>query len=490
MNLQQQLMKGQRKALATVLRILPKHAHLYIVGGTVRDLLLNRPTKDLDLVVTNMPLQRVERRLRRFGTIKKIGARFGVLLFRPVGTQEWMDIALPRTEHAFGTGGYRDFSFAADPHLPIEHDLARRDFTINAMAFDTRKGTLMDPHRGQSDLRKKVLCTVGKPEERFQEDYSRLLRLVRFAVTLGFSVERNTAASATTLMPKVNEQRKGMFVVPREVVAEQVLRTFAADPGKALDSMERFGVLNVLLPELAHLRHCTQSKDFHNEGTALQHTRRALGRLGSAAWNKEFGENVPLVVTMGTLLHDIGKPSCKNLVRSHGRLHVSFLHHDERGASTAATIVRRLKLSSFQGTVTENEIRWLIKHHMTAIRHAERPLPRRVLAERLTGERGLHLLQLIWADLGASLGPHHRPSWELYRRLRKELDSFLTKRNGLYIMPKPLITGHDLIAWFQMRQSPLIGKVLAHVEEAQLQGKIRTKLQVRKFAQQVLERGT
>ena len=290
-------------------------------------------------------------------------------------------------------------------------------------------------------------------------------------------------------MPKLNEQRKGMFVVPREVIAEQFLRTLAGHPKKALDVMERFGVFDVLMPELSHLKHCTQSKDFHSEGTAFRHTCRALTRLGSIAWNKEFGNSVPLVVVIGTLLHDIGKPSCKRLIRQHGKLHISFQHHDERGSALAASIVRRLKLSSYGGMVSDHEVVWLIKSHMTAVQHMERPLPRCVLAERFVGERGLHLLQLMWADLVASLEPNHWPSLQPYRRLRNELDSFLTKRNGLYVMPKPLITGHDCITWFRMEQSPMIGKVLANVEEAQLQGRIRTQRQARIFAQRLLERG-
>lgn len=480
----------QQVALKRILRVMPNNVGIFLVGGTVRDFLLKRPTKDLDLVVTSIPLQRLARLLQPHGNVKKVGARFGVLLFRPKGTSITMDIALPRTEHAFGTGGYRDFLFATDPTLPIEHDLARRDFTVNAMAWNLRKKTLVDPFHGQKDLRNKVLCAVGKPQERFQEDYSRLLRLVRFVVQLGFSVERKTAEQAVRLMPQLNERRKGMFVVPREVIAEQFLRTVAEHPQKALDAMERFRVLDVLLPELAHLKHCTQSKDFHSEGNAFQHTRKALSRLGSAAWDKAFGNSVPLVVIIGTMLHDIGKPSCKQLIRQHGKLHVSFQHHDERGATSAVAIVRRLKLSSFQGEVDNREIGWLIQHHMTAVRHLEHPLPRRVLAERFVGERGLHLLQLIWADCGASLEPNHHPSLQPYRQLRKELDGFLMKRNGVYIMPKPLITGHDLIAWFHMRQSPMIGKVLALAEEAQLQGNIHTQRQARIFAQRLLERGS
>lgn len=484
------LTQEQRVALKRVLRALPNDAGMFLVGGTIRDLLLKRKTKDLDVVVTCIPLTRLESLLRPLGTVKKVGARFGVLLFRPKGTHGAIDIALPRTEHAFGTGGYRDFSFATDPNLPIEHDLARRDFTINAMAYDLRKGILVDPFHGQKDLRNKVLRTVGKPQKRFQEDYSRLLRLVRFVVQLGFSVEKNTATSATKLMLKLNEQHKGMFVVPREVIAEQFLRTLAGHPKKALNIMERFGVLEVLIPELAHLKHCTQSKDFHSEGTALQHTWKALGRLGSAGWKNEFGGTVPLVVVVGTLLHDIGKPSCKQVVKKHGKSHVSFHHHDERGAAQATAIVRRLKLSSFQGKVSDDEVGWLVKCHMIAVRQMERPLPRRVLAEWFVGERGLHLLQLIWADLGASLGPDHQPSLQPYRRLRRELDRFLLKRSGVYVLPKPLITGHDLIAWFHMRQSPMIGNILANVEEAQLQGSIRTQRQARKFAHRLLERET
>lgn len=486
--LTQLLTKKQNTAIATVLRILPKNAGLYVVGGTIRDVLLKRPTKDLDLVVTNVELKKLERFLQQHGTVKKVGARFGVLLFRPKGTAEWIDIALPRTEHALGTGGYRDFSFATDPHLPIEHDLARRDFTINAMAFDVRAETLIDPFHGQSDLRKKILKTVGNPAKRFQEDYSRLLRLVRFIVELGFTVEKKAGTEATRLMPKLNEQRKGTFIVPREVIAEQLLGTFAAHPAQALRTLERFGALAVLIPEVEHLRHCTQSKDFHSEGSVLKHTRKALERIGSAAWNKEFGKDIPLIVIIGTLLHDIGKSSCKQLTRVHGKKHISFLHHDERGAAEAVKICSRLKLSSFEGLVGEKEVGWLIRHHMIAVEHCKKAVNRVELARLCTGEQGMHLLQLIWADLGASLHPNHRPSLAAYNALRKELNTFLVFRNGMYHLPKPLVTGTDIQAWFSVPEGKAIGTLLDVVLASQLAGTIQTRAQAKTLLQKAVQK--
>lgn len=483
-----QLSGEQNRALTLLLRHLPKTAGVFLVGGTIRDVLLCRLTKDLDLVVTAMPLRRLERALRPLGTVRKVGARFGVLLLRPKRTGLTIDIALPRTEHAFGTGGYRDFSFASDPHLPIEHDLARRDFTINAMAYDLRNRTLIDPHHGQEDLRKKLLRTVGNPNTRFHEDYSRLLRLLRFHIQLNFFVERRTESAARMLMQHLNDRRAAQYVVPREVIAEQFLRTLAVHPQKAFDAADRLGVLDALLPELMHLRHCTQSKDFHSEGTALQHTRAALGKLSSAAWDKQFGKNIPLVVVIATLLHDIGKPFCKRLVRRHGKPHISFLHHDERGAALATTICKRLKLASYQGLVKERDVSWLIRNHLLAIRNARTPLQPLALARTFSGERGMHLLQLMYADLVASKRPKGTPALQPYHRLRHALHTMLLWKRDHYETPRPLLGGNALIR-LSVRPGPKFGHLLDRVYTAQLTKAVRTKTQALALARRLVRDG-
>ena len=119
-------------------------AQIYVVGGAVRDFLLGRASKDLDFVVRGVPAEELEEFLEGMGRINLVGRNFGVFKFVPSGGDDHnpIDIALPRTEHALGTGGYHDFEVQSDPELPIEDDLSRRDFTVNAIALDiTRANT-------------------------------------------------------------------------------------------------------------------------------------------------------------------------------------------------------------------------------------------------------------------------------------------------------------------------------------------------------------
>ncbi|MFH0804918.1 MAG: hypothetical protein V1916_01845 [Patescibacteria group bacterium] len=240
-------------------------AEVFLVGGIVRDALLNRPSKDYDFVVRNVPLPKLRQFLASQGHVDLVGKNFGVLKFIPRGFtgSEAIDIALPRTEHSLLTGGYRDFKVQSDPRLPIELDLARRDFTINALAFDVQKKILIDQFVGQADLKNKIIKTVGKPSERFSEDYSRILRGLRFACQLGFTIEPNSRASIKKLTSKLNEKRDGGYVVPRETISRELIKSFVANPALALDLYDQSGALKVLAPELLKMKKCPQPANFH-----------------------------------------------------------------------------------------------------------------------------------------------------------------------------------------------------------------------------------
>ena len=136
-----------------------KGGRVYEVGGTLRDLLLGLPHKDKDLLVTQLPIQELLSLLAQHGNVQTVGQSFGVIKFRPHGAHSEFDIALPRIERSTGVG-HRDFEVEYDPNLPVEKDLGRRYFTVNAMARDLKMGELIDPFGGQEDLRKKILRQV------------------------------------------------------------------------------------------------------------------------------------------------------------------------------------------------------------------------------------------------------------------------------------------------------------------------------------------
>ena len=222
-----------------------KDAELFLVGGAVRDLLLKKKeVVDFDFVVRNLSPTELETWLQKKGTVNLVGKHFGVYKFMPKGFTvdqlEWIDIALPRTEKGTkeNLGGYRDFDIQSDPLLPIEKDLERRDFTINAMAFDLRTNTLTDLFHGKEDLVQKKLRAVGNPIDRFQEDLTRILRAVRFASELEFVIEPKTSEALKQTVQNIHNIRiiheKPEYIVPREMVGEEIAKALSRHPARAV----------------------------------------------------------------------------------------------------------------------------------------------------------------------------------------------------------------------------------------------------------------
>ena len=165
---------------------------IFSVGGAVRDGFLGKESKDLDILITGVPIDKLEQILSNYGRVDSVGKSFGIIKFKANGSDpndEPIDIAIPRTERATGDGGHKDFEITSDHELPIEKDLERRDFTINAIAKDN-DGNLIDPYGGQEDLKNKIIRAVNP--EAFSDDPLRMLRAVQFASRFGFTIEPNT----------------------------------------------------------------------------------------------------------------------------------------------------------------------------------------------------------------------------------------------------------------------------------------------------------
>lgn len=237
------------------------NANLYLVGGAVRDALLHRASSfDFDFVITGLAQDDIEQWFNVHGSCQLVGERFGVFKFMPNGFTPkdlpFIDIALPRTETAFedSLGGYRDFDVQSDMNLSIEEDLQRRDFTINAMAYDIRNKRLIDPFNGQMDLAQKVLRTVGTPEDRLKEDLSRILRGLRFASELEFVLEPNTKETIQTLLPDIHKQTERNstleYIVPRETIGLELAKAFGRNPAHAIKIFKELHAFDVVFPSL------------------------------------------------------------------------------------------------------------------------------------------------------------------------------------------------------------------------------------------------
>lgn len=220
----------------------------YVVGGAVRDAMLRRPITDVDVLVTGVAPDKLTRFLEARGAVDFVGRTFGVFKFTPDEDGGAIDIALPRRERPTGTGGYRDVAAFSDPALPIEEDLARRDFTVNAMAWEAADETIVDPFGGREDLSRRTIRAVGDPATRFAEDYTRMLRALRFAAQLGFAIEPGTWTALKRLMPHLNDARLGERLVPYELVARELLKSLEAQPKLAARLWHDSGAFGKLLP--------------------------------------------------------------------------------------------------------------------------------------------------------------------------------------------------------------------------------------------------
>ncbi len=504
-------------------------AEVYLVGGAVRDIILGQPTKDFDFVVCNLLADELEKFLASLGQVNLVGKSFGVFKFVP---EKWdphnpLDIALPRKEHAFGTGGYRDLEVYTDPKMSIKDDLSRRDFTINAMALalsareiknqkpKIKNYKLIDPFGGLVDLKRKIIRAVGKPEERFKEDYSRMLRALRFACQHDFSVEEKTWLAIKKNIQHLNDIQRDVKmvgevvfiepefvenrVVPYEVIAKEFLKSFYHQPVKAFDFYDQIGVFEVLMPEILKMKNCPQPKNWHSEGDVWVHTRLALEKLSSSEFavefstrvglafggQKEFGSEKPLIeLIMAALFHDLGKPYTIRTPEKDGTDRIRFNEHDIVGAKLAKEIAERLKFSSPEDfNIDPNRLSWLVQHHMLLVQgdiSQMRPttIEKYFFNSNVPGE---NLLKLAFADISATIPENGKPDFSSYQKMKIRIAELKSLSENKKELPRPLLDGNEIMKEFNLEPGPKIGELLSLLREEQLLGKIKSKEQAMKF---------
>lgn len=467
---------GKKSFIKDLFRAYPA-AEIFLVGGAVRDALLGRPTKDFDLVIRNVSKEKLGAFLAKRGKVNLVGKRFGVFKFVPTNwTSGEIDIALPRTEHPIaGTGAYKDFKISSNASLKLKDDLSRRDFTINAMAFNVATGELVDPFGGVHDLRKKIIHTVGKPELRFKEDYSRMLRAVRFASQLNFSIEKKTWSAVKSLLSKINGTADSQRIVPFEVIAKELHRAIIASPIVAIKLLDESGALKILMPELLEMKKCPQPKEWHSEGDVWKHTMLALQKLSSTAFAKEFKkEALHTDVIWATLFHDVGKPY--TMIKTD---RLRFNGHDVKSATIFRQVAERLKLAS--AGVNVDDIERIIAKHMILTDASIKNIKPTTLEKYFFSALfpGKKLLMLLFVDVQASLHANGKPGGKNYRLLRKKLNGLAgTSRRTL---PAPLLSGNDIMRLLKIKSGPRVGEIMTALREAQLSKKIKNKQEAKRF---------
>lgn len=473
--------------------ILP-NMQLFVVGGSVRDMLLERTSNDIDFVGRHILPEELQNALRTLGVVNLVGKHFGVFKFVPTGFDvNPYDIALPRRDHAFGLGGYRDVDVQSDPELPLEEDLSRRDFTINAMAYDVKKKKLIDPFDGQKDLKEKIIRTVGAPSERFAEDYTRMLRALRFSCQLGFSIEKETMHTIKKMIGCINEtDEHGVRKVPYESIAKELMKSLIADPVATMDVWDGAGAWEYVMPELLLLKGCPQPKEFHSEGDVWVHTRLALQKLYSEECRQCIDEVFPEYckklanphapdVVLAVLLHDIAKPETLQTPELHGVDRIRNHEHDSIGAKKARAMGERHALSSpDECGVNIDRVEYLIRYHLIAGHGAIAQMKPTTIEKYFfkDPQLGTDLLLTIFADGAATITASGKPALEVLYEMMGRINGLLLKFREKTLamkLPQPLIDGNDIMQTFKLSPSKEIGRLLNIARELQLSGEVTAK---------------
>ncbi|MCQ2590741.1 MAG: HD domain-containing protein [Treponema sp.] len=404
----------------------------YLVGGAVRDIFLKKTASDWD-IATNATPQDV---IKMFKFVVPTGIEHGTVTVHFKKLE--IEVTTFRTETGYSDGRHPDsVNYAAT----IEEDLARRDFTMNAIAVNLNNGSIVDPFKGRKDIRNKIIRTVRNPHERFMEDGLRPIRALRFASKLGFKIEEATYNEIKN--PEVQEKCKSISIERFRDEFEKML--VSEKPSVGLKLMEETGILKIFIPEFTDCRGCIQSdyRGFH-KFDVLDHLFYACD--GSPTEKP--------IVRLAALLHDIGKPSAKKIqtesifdVESQSYKDVetiTFYNHESLGEQISRKLMTRLKFSNDQ----INSVCHLVKEHMFHYEHNWTDAAVRRFIMRANKECLEDLFDLRNADMygmwNEPIEIRYNSAIELLLEFRERIENELKKENALSLKDLKL-NGKDLL---------------------------------------------
>ncbi len=394
---------------------------IYLVGGAVRDLLLQRPFHDWDFT-TNAPPKAIQKLFPQSFYHNKFGT-----VTIPLAKNQNIEITPFRQE-----ADYHDYRHPSKIRWgkTLEEDLQRRDFTINAIAlsYQKRRVGIIDPYEGQEDIKKQLIRAVKNPEERFHEDALRMLRAIRLSSQLGFLIEKNTFAAIQKnagLIKKISAER----------IRDELWKILASRyPAEGINFLRTSHLLHYLIPELEAAYGVAQAK--HHIYDVWTHSLKALASCPSPD---------PLV-RFATLIHDIGKPVT---ARGEGAER-TFYNHEVVGAKIARRLSQRFRLSKKDSQRLWRLVRW---HQFTVEEHQTDKALRRFI--RHVGKENLQdMLLLRTAD---RIGSGSRPtSWrfELFKKRLAEV------QKQPFTIKDLKINGHEVMEKLKIPPGPLVGKIL------------------------------
>jgi putative nucleotidyltransferase with HDIG domain len=406
----------------------------FLVGGCVRDILLNREPADYD-VATNATPDEV---LKLFPDGVTVGAQFGVILVPHDGMK--VEVATFRSDIGYADGRHPDrVLYSSSP----QEDVQRRDFTINGLLMRHDTGQVLDFVSGQADLDAGIIRAIGEPDRRFAEDKLRMLRAVRFAARFGYEIEAETFSAIRKHVREISQ-------VSAERIREELTKLLTEGAARnGFELLDLCWLLPMVLPEIAKMKGVEQPPLYHPEGDVWIHTLMMLEGLPAGS---------PVTLAWGVLLHDVGKPATFRSAQETGD-RIRFDRHVEVGVAIAKEILGRLRFSNDD----TGQILSLVEHHMQfkdVPRMRPATLKRFVRLPRFEEHLALHRLDCLSSN-------RNLETYEL-------VEEFLRTTPADEVRPPKLVTGEDVLG-LGFAPGPLIGRILATIEEHQLNGELRSK---------------
>ncbi len=439
------IVKEMKQEALDIVKILQDNGFVaYFAGGCVRDMLRGVEPSDFDIVTSARP-EEVE---KLFSQTVAIGKAFGV-------------ISVIKNNHNFQVATFRAEAGYFDQRRPsqvtftnAEEDAKRRDFTINGLFYDPIAQKTIDFVGGAEDLKKHLVRFIGDPDERIQEDHLRLLRAIRFKITLEFQYAPETFAAVRT-----------HALLIREVSAERIrdeLSKIMASPRRAqgLVELSESQLLAQIIPEIERLKAVAQPFVYHKEGDVFVHTYLSI---------KALPDDTPPHLAWAVLLHDIAKPQTAQ--KEEGR--IIFHNHAQESGKLTEEILRRLKFANFE----IETIVWLVENHMK-IFNLEKMRPGKRLALVLD-PRFHDLIELIRADASGTYPTRLEP----IKKIEEIVKEALAWKKRSESKAKHLITGEDLIK-LGLAPGAQFKEILEEINDLTIADKFQTKEEARSYVKQ------
>ena len=448
-----------------------------VAGGAVRDTLLGIPAKDVDIEVYGISYNRLAEFLSSYGRIDLVGRSFGVIQFTAPAGAASCHFSIPRRDSKVGAG-HREFLSTFDENITPQEAASRRDFTINALAFDTLTGELLDFFGGARDLQNRVLRATGQA---FSEDPLRVLRGMQFACRFDLALDPATAGMCRSIANQYT-------TLARERIAEEFMKWAVASerPGRIGQYLTETGWM-VHFPELERIWGVPQDPEWHPEGDVGVHTMLVVDAAAAIARRDSLEGDDRAVLLFAALAHDFAKADTTQLREKNGRLRWTAYGHEPAGGPLARSFLERIGIKS----AIVDQVVPLVENHLahssTSTHAADSPTPRSVrrLAMRLAPASIAQLMRLIEADAsGRPPLPAGLP--DAAARIRD-----MAAAQAVEQAPQPpLILGRHVLPYFGDRPGKHIGEVTRAAYEAQADGVFSTEEEARQWLESYMSTKT